>query len=193
VPVSCKLFDETRGRERLQLALVLELELPARHVVDEDERPVRLRCGDLRDEGDAREVGCPRRHVQVDLVHRGDRPAARDRRALPVRFTLCLVRHVEVGAEQVDDLVVLLGRDRLDERDEVRAKLTQPADEHPPARRPVPTPAPQVQRQHPHLLIYWRFVVSPPSRGLAISPKNRRASRGDRLRSSRRRSLSGRE
>ena len=42
MPLARELLDEARRRERLQLALLLVLELPARHVVDEDERLERL-------------------------------------------------------------------------------------------------------------------------------------------------------
>jgi hypothetical protein len=137
------LLDEARRRKRLQLALVLELELPAQHVVHEDERPEGLGRGDLGDEGRAGEVARARRGVEVDLVHLVDWPAARDRRPLAVVLALGLVRDVVAVAEQVDDLVVLVGLDRLDERDEIGPQLTQPVGDHAPAGRPIPADAPR--------------------------------------------------
>ena len=146
MPLARELLDEARRRERLQLALLLVLELPARDVVDEDERPERLGRGDLGDGRRAGEVGGARRHVQVDLVHPVDRPAAPDRGALAV-LALHLVRDVLAVAGQVEDLVVLVRPDRLDERKEVGPQLAQAVDQDPPAVRPVASPAPEVQRE----------------------------------------------
>jgi hypothetical protein len=56
------------------------------------------------------------------------------------------VRDVELRAEYVDHLVVLLGDDRLGQRDEVGMKLAQSIDEHRAARGPVSAPTPEVLR-----------------------------------------------
>ena len=42
-----ELLEDTRRRDRLQLALALELQLPVRHVVRKQQGSVRLWCQDL--------------------------------------------------------------------------------------------------------------------------------------------------
>src|ERR671936_209908 len=108
VSVAGELLEEPSRRDGLQLTLALELQLPVRDVVCEYERSERPRRLDLGDEGRAGEIGRPRGDVQVDLVDVSNRPAARDRRALAVGLPCLLVGDVEAGAEQVDDLVVLV-------------------------------------------------------------------------------------
>jgi hypothetical protein len=119
-------------------------------VIREDERRERLRGENLGDERRASEAVRPRRHVEVDLVELAKRPPACDRCALAVRLALGLVRNLILRTEQIDDLVVLVGLDRLDEGDDVGLELAEAVDQDCASSFPVAADPPEVLRDDPH-------------------------------------------
>ena len=155
VPVAGELLEEPRRHERLQFALVLELQLPARDMVCEDKGRERLRSLDVGDECRAGEVGCPRRHVQVELADIADRPAARDRSTLAIRLPDLLMRDMKLRPEQIDHLIVFIRLDRLDESDEIGLELPEAVDQERAASVPVATDPPEVLGDDPHQSEVW--------------------------------------
>lgn len=146
-----------RGCDSLQLALVGEVELPARVVVREQDWPDRRRRVDLGGHQPACEAVRPGRHVQVELPGLLQWPAACDRVPLArfdvgavARLALMLVRDVEVGTQEVDDLVVVGRDDRFGEGDEVRFELLQALREHGAPLRPVRAAAEEVLDDDAH-------------------------------------------
>jgi hypothetical protein len=97
VAITAPLLHRHRGGHGLQLALALEVELPAGQVVDEQQVP------DLRDQRAAGEVRGARRQVEVDLVEIAERQPAGDRDALAVGLPVAVVRELEAVAEDVAD------------------------------------------------------------------------------------------
>ena len=57
---------------------------------------------------------------------------------------------MKVGAEQVDDLVVVVGLDRLLEGDEIRPQASEAVDEQRPPVGPRTRPSPQVEGGNSH-------------------------------------------
>jgi hypothetical protein len=53
-------------------------------------------------------------------------------------LTVCLVGDVEVGAEQIDDLIVLLALDCFLKRHEIRPEFAKAVDNNRPGARPTP-------------------------------------------------------
>jgi hypothetical protein len=74
-------LDESRACDRLQLTLVLEVQLEVRVVGREQQRPDRFGRGDLGDQGRAWELARTRSDVLIDFAHLVERPAACDRGA----------------------------------------------------------------------------------------------------------------
>jgi hypothetical protein len=68
--------------DRLQLALMLEGQLPVGDVVRKQRRPERRRRRYLGNERDNGKAGSARRDVLIHLTHRAEGPRARDRRPL---------------------------------------------------------------------------------------------------------------
>src|SRR5215210_457550 len=144
---------------------MLEGELPVGKVVDEQERPDRLRDEDLRDEGPAGEVLRPGRDVEVGFPHLPERPPTCDRDALPVLdvsasvgLTVGLVSEVVAGTEDIRLLIVAVGHYRLLAGYEVGSKLAKALDEHTPTLVPRPAPPPQVERGDAHFARSGCFV-----------------------------------
>ena len=89
------------------------------------------------------------RDQQVVLVGVAERPPAGQGHPRPVRLPPALAHPVIVRAEQVADLVVVIGHYRLLEGDEVRLEPPERLAQHPSPRRPVPVPGPDVHGQYP--------------------------------------------
>src|SRR5215216_804383 len=147
LPLAQQTLYEARGRHSLQLALVLEAQLPRGVMVGEQQRSERSRCQDLRNRYFARvDAGGD---VQGLLPHLPYFPAARDRKSRAL--AICLVGDVVARAEQVGDLVVPVGHHRLLEGDDVRSELAQAVNEDRPTLVPRAMPPPQVERGDAHL------------------------------------------
>src|SRR5215218_1245690 len=149
LPLAQQILYEARGRHSLQLALVLEAQLPQGVVVGEQQRSERDRCQDLRDRYFARvDAGGD---VQGLLPHLPHFPAARDRKSRALGLAARLVGDVVARAEQVGDLVVPVGHHCLLEGDDVRLELAQAVNEGRPTLVPRPVPPPKVERGDAHL------------------------------------------
>lgn len=125
-------LDPARDGDGLQLALVLESELPTRQMVDEQDRADRLGREDLHDGGRAGEIRRAQRDVEIDLVHVAERPAAGDRNALPVLdvarlpdLPVTVMSDMEAGTEKIGHLILVAVDDRLLERDEIGTHLAE--------------------------------------------------------------------
>jgi hypothetical protein len=139
-------FDEPCGGDRLQLALVLQAQLPAGVGAQEQQRPDGLRHVHLGGQGHAVGADGARRDVQVHFVHACHRPAAGDRDADATADQAgALVDQVVVGAEQVLGLVVVVSLDHFHEREQVWLELAQSVVEHRAACGPVAVPLPRVE------------------------------------------------
>jgi hypothetical protein len=150
-------LEELRRCDGLELAFVLHVQLPARVVEGEQERPEGLRCLHLGRDDSALEPSGSRRQVELELPHLAERPAAGERLALPGLDVLPVagladlpVDDVEVGAEHVAYLVVLVGHHRLEQGDDVGPQLAETFDEHRAPSLPVAAPAPEILRHDPH-------------------------------------------
>ena len=75
-----------------------------------------------------------------------ERPPTGDRAARAVGLAARLVGDVVSRAEQVGDLVVSVGQDRLLEGYDVRSELAQAVDEDRPTLLPFPMEPPKVER-----------------------------------------------
>ncbi len=140
------LVNEARGRDRLLLTLELEVELPVREVVDEQEWAERLGCQNFRDQRRAGEVAGSRGEVEIELAHLAQRPAAGNRDAPAVGGSARLVHDAELGPEDVCDLVVGGRLNGLLERDEVRPQLPKALQQDSAARGPVAMLSPDIER-----------------------------------------------
>jgi hypothetical protein len=160
-PPADQRLDGPGRRHGLQFALVLEVEPEVGVVVGEQQRADRLRRQDLGDQRHAGELLVRARgHVQVDLVHVAERPAAGDRGARPVGLPARLVGEVVAGAEQPHDLVVVVELEGFLERDQVRSQLAQAGGE----RRLAARPCRVVVHARPHPaddLLAHRVVAAP--------------------------------
>src|SRR5215204_2643031 len=167
------LLDGPSDDNSLQLALVLEGELPVGQMVYEQQQSHRLWDEDLHDNGPTGEVFSPRRHVEIRLPHLPQRPPARYGDALPILdvsapagLPVGLVGDVVARTEQVGHLVVTVANDRFLERHQVGLQLAEALDEHAPSSVPLPSPSPQVERRcaHPVARIGFLLHGEPPSR-----------------------------
>ena len=119
-PLGDELLDELRRRDRLQLTFVLELRLPRRQVVDEQDRPDRRGHVDLGDDRRDGEVGRARAELLVELRDVEQRPAACDRGAVAVAEQAAgLVRDVQLWVEDLAHRVAVRRQVGLLEGDQV--------------------------------------------------------------------------
>jgi hypothetical protein len=140
LPLAHQFLHEARSRYGLQLAFVLEAQLSGRLVVDQQQGPDALRRKYLRC-GRAADLLVrvdPGGNAQVHLLHLPERPPTGDRAARAVGLAARLVGDVVSRAEQVGDLVVSVGQDRLLEGYDVRSELVQAVDEGPTYAPPIP-------------------------------------------------------
>ena len=126
-----RLVEDPFARGGLQLALMGLVELPARIVEGDEELSQRFGCQDLDRKVRAGEALGARRQVQV---------------VRPVTWLARLLVGDVDGPEHVVHLVVVVGHDRLRQRDQVGSKLLEPRAERRMPGVPVSTASPQVLR-----------------------------------------------
>jgi hypothetical protein len=157
IPSVVELLDETCRRDRLQLAFACLLKLPARVVKAEEQWPERIWSHDLGHQRSAGETSRLRSHVEIELAHVADGPAARERMTLSLldidavaRFSLPLVDDMVVRAEYVDYLVVVVVDYRLRKGDQVGPEGVHTLAKESPPLLPVTPSSPQVLGHDAH-------------------------------------------
>jgi hypothetical protein len=158
-----ELLHEPRGGYGLKLPLVLEAQLVRGQMVDEQQWRVGVWCEDLRNDCRAWETRGPGSYVQVHFPHFSEWPATRNRGAIVLSVThqTCVVVHdVEVRAEQIDDLIVVVRLNRFLESYKIGSKCAKTIAENRTTLGPCPL--------RPHRLrVATRTPLSPVTESIA--------------------------